>query len=68
MFHTKPCNSWVVTHFANDNLKWDIINITLDGFNKRIGADAGIILVSVKFLNTNLHKEIIAAESLLKEK
>ena len=39
----------------------------LDRFNKEVGTGADIILILVNFLNANLHKEIIAIESLFKE-
>ena len=54
--------------WTNIKLKYDITNAAFDRFIKGVGIGTGIILILVNFLNTNLYKELIAAESLFKEK
>ena len=67
MFIVKSCNSQIVIQYANNKLKQDMTNITLDRFNKEVGIGMSIIFILVNFLDIDLCKEITAAESLLKE-
>ena len=43
-------------------------SVTSDRFNKGVGVGTHVFLVLVNFLNADLREEIIAIESLFKEK
>ena len=53
---------------ANTKLKQDVTNIILNKFNKGVGVGTSIVLILVKCFNVSLHKEIITAELLFKER